>query len=56
MADREHSERQIAAERLSRVLAAHGVAAPGKAAFSYALIGFLAGIGIGLFLGWLIWA
>jgi hypothetical protein len=54
MADRER--RQIAAERLSRVLRAHGVVVPRKAVVSYALIGLLAGVGIGLFLGWLIWA
>jgi hypothetical protein len=54
MADRER--RHIAAERLSRVLGAHGVVVPRKAAVSYALIGLLAGVGIGLFLGWLIWA
>jgi hypothetical protein len=49
--DAEQSDRQIAAERLSRVLGIHGVVAPGKPLLSYALIGLLMGAGIGLFLG-----
>jgi hypothetical protein len=56
MADSEEENRQrIAAERLSRTLESHGIAAPRRGAPAFTLIGILIGVAIGLLIGWLIW-
>jgi hypothetical protein len=55
MADSEENRQRIAAERLSRTLESHGIAASRRGAPSFTFIGILIGVAIGLLIGWLIW-